>query len=124
MRIDELDPNYFTGYLPGEKLPNGARMPTDPTLKKYGLTRSEWAQLAWAGCNICGHVPPSGTMHVDHQHVRGFKKLDPMVRRLHVRGVLCWTCNSVILRRGISPTKLRLAADYLERYERWKENYK
>lgn len=59
----------------------------------------------------------SGILHVDHSHVRGWKKLPPEERRKYVRGLTCFVDNSVFLRRGATPERLRSAAAYLERYE-------
>jgi hypothetical protein len=73
--------------------------------------------MAWNGCQACGNLPkPGRSLHVDHEHVRGYKTMSPEDKRKYVRGVLCWTCNSVILRRGVTAAKLRSAADYLDLY--------
>ncbi len=96
-----------------------ARVPTRATLRKYGLTLGAWCEILsrqHGGCGVCGKVPPSGTLHIEHEHVRGFWKL-PFDQRAHsVRGLACWFCNGTLLRRGVTPEKLRAAADYLERY--------
>jgi hypothetical protein len=97
-----------------------ARVPTQPTLKKYGLTADEWQSILdsqGGGCGVCGNVPPSGTLHIDHDHVKGWKSMSGTERRQYVRGIICWFDNNVLLRRGASPSRLRAAADYLERYE-------
>lgn len=100
-----------------------ARQPTRATLRRYGLTVEDWRAImeaqGWA-CGVCKKVPPSGTLHIDHSHARGFKALPPEEKRHHVRGVVCFTDNSVFLRRGATPERLRAAADYLEAYERRK----
>ena len=96
------------------------RIPTRPTLRRYGLTEGEWAEILGrqgGACGVCGKVPASNTLHIDHDHVRGFKKMKPDEKRRFVRGLACWMCNSVWLRRGATPERLRSAADYLERYE-------
>ena len=97
-----------------------ARVPSKQTLKKYGLTEDEWRAILntqGGGCGVCGNVPDSGTLHIDHDHVKGWKSLAPNERRQYVRGIICWYDNSVLLRRGVSVRRLRAAADYLERYE-------
>ena len=97
-----------------------ARVPTKQTLKKYGLTEDEWRAILdrqGGGCGVCGNVPPSGTLHIDHHHVKGWKAMAGNERRYYVRGLLCWFDNGVLLRRGASPARLRAAAEYLERYE-------
>ena len=104
----------------------GVRVPVASTFRRYGLTRPEWeAMLAGQGhtCGVCSTVPRSGTLHIDHEHVRGWKKMPAEERRQYVRGLCCWQCNAVWLRRGATPQRLRAAADYLEAYlARRKEN--
>ena len=100
-----------------------ARQPTAATLRRYGLSVDEWRAMLVAqgnGCGVCGKVPASGTLHIDHSHQRGWKRMPPSERKQWVRGLCDFTCNSVWLRRGATPEKLRAAADYLERFERRK----
>lgn len=95
------------------------RVPAPSTLRRYGLTRVEWeAILAEQGgvCGVCRKVPASGTLHIDHDHARGWRKLKPEERRRYVRGLTCFIDNAVFLRRGATPERLRAAADYLEKY--------
>ena len=95
------------------------RTPSRTTLRKYGLTEDEWASIADAQgrvCFVCGKVPNSGILHIDHEHARGWKKMEPEDRKRYVRGLLCWFCNSVMVRKGATPEKLRRAAEYLEKY--------
>ena len=97
-----------------------ARQPAARTLARYGLSLAEWKRILkrqGGGCGVCGTVPPSGTLHIDHEHVRGWRKMAAQERRKFVRGLVCWFDNGVLLRRGASPERLRAAADYLERYE-------
>lgn len=104
---------------------NGVRIPTLRTLARYGLSMKDYERIMrrqkWA-CAVCGNVPPSGILHIDHEHIRGWKRMSPDQRKKFVRGVCCWFCNSVILRRGATPTKLRNAAKYLERYEKGRDS--
>ncbi|MCG3771280.1 MAG: hypothetical protein JW384_02463 [Nitrosomonadaceae bacterium] len=95
------------------------RVPSKPTLNRYGLSLEEWRVISdrqGGTCGVCGTVPPSGTLHIDHEHVRGWRSMKPIARRKYVRGLLCWFCNSVLLRRGASPERLRSAANYLDVY--------
>lgn len=79
--------------------------------KKYGITPDDFDQMfeKQAGlCQICGTDRPGGrwnTFCVDHCHKTG-----------KVRGLLCKDCNTGIGQMGDSPSRLRLAADYLEKY--------
>lgn len=95
------------------------RVPVRSTLRRYGLSLEEWRALLArqsGACGVCGKVPKSGTLHIDHEHVRGWAKMAPAQRRGYVRGLACWQCNSVWLRRGATPERLRNAANYLEQY--------
>lgn len=69
---------------------------------------------------MCGKLPPSQILHIEHEHVRGWKRMPPEQRKMYVRGLACYACNSVLLRKGNTPEKLRNAAKYLEAYERKK----
>lgn len=93
--------------------------PSATTLRKYGLTEVEWlAILMRQGgvCAVCQKVP-NGRFCVDHAHVRGWKKLPPEKRRLHVRGLLCWFCNQHYVGRAITIDKSRNVTSYLIAYE-------
>ena len=95
--------------------------PTPPTLRKYGLTLDDWRAILASQdgkCGACGKVPRTKRYNIDHEHVRGFKTMDPVVKATYVRGLLCWTCNSFRLARGSTVENLRGAADYLERYQK------
>lgn len=98
--------------------------PTEPTLRKYGMTAAEWRQrLADQGgvCPICEKTPPSGRLVIDHEHVRGWKGMPPEQRRLYVRGLLCWTCNHYALARGMTVRRAANVARYLETYQARRE---
>lgn len=100
-------------------LPISPRLPSPQTTKRYGLTLDEWVAIldAQGGvCAVCKRMPASGRLNVDHEHVRGWKQMPPQRRKQYVRGLLCYVCNNVFLRRGATPERLRNAADYLEKY--------
>lgn len=96
------------------------RYPTDATLKKYGLSAFEYAQMFYGQqgkCAICKN-PLKGRTNIDHQHgIRGWKKLPPEKRKTYVRGILCWTCNHLIVGRGVTSERLWEAHNYLRLYE-------
>lgn len=78
---------------------------------RYGLTTAGYAaMLADQGgcCAICGAAPDGNTRYaklgVDHDHATG-----------KVRGLLCDQCNRGIGAFKDDPTRLRAAAQYLER---------
>lgn len=100
--------------------PNGLLVPTLPTLKKYGGTEELWYEVAARQgfvCGACGKLPTTFRLVIDHEHVRGWKKMAPADRWQYVRGLLCWTCNGFRLARGATVANLRGAAEYLEAYE-------
>lgn len=80
------------------------------TLKtKYGLTQEQWDALFAAQgfcCAICKATEPRGKRgwHTDHCHTNG-----------HVRGILCLGCNSALGYMQDDPTRLRAAADFLDK---------
>lgn len=91
--------------------------PSKATLDKYGLSAAEWSAILarqFGACAICGNVPPSGRLVVDHDHVRGWKRLPPEKRKLHVRGLLCWLpCNRYYVGRSITLIKAEAVVRYL-----------
>lgn len=94
------------------------KIPTKTTLRKYGLSQFEWIRLyqhKQGRCWVCYKEPTR--LVIDHQHVKGWKKMDPSERKLYVRGLLCWTCNFYFLRRGMSRNVANSISEYLEFYE-------
>jgi hypothetical protein len=82
---------------------------------KYGLTIQDYdRQLSLQGgiCAICGHPPKVRSLSVDHDHVTG-----------RIRGLLCWSCNRILLPRGMSVEWLRHALIYAERPPFFEERY-
>ena len=97
------------------------RVPTKATLRKYGLTESEWlAILKRQGnvCAICKRMPKSGRWVTDHHHVPKFKKRPPEQRKTFVRGIVCPFCNSHCIGRFMTLAKARNIVVYLEAYQR------
>lgn len=96
------------------------KAPSPTTLRRYGLSLEEWNEIADRQnrvCAVCHKLPGKrGILNIDHHHVRGWAKMEPEQRKRYVRGLLCYTDNSVFLRKGASPERLRSAAEYLERY--------
>lgn len=98
--------------------PNGLLMPKPETLRKYGLGPSSWFALAKSQgfvCAICGKLPSSCRLVIDHHHVTGWKQMPPEQKALWVRGLLCWVDNEKTVGRGMTPERLRAGAAYLER---------
>ena len=99
---------------------HGIIIPAEATLKRYGLSRYDWIVIMnrqnWV-CAICHQKPGKGRLAIDHEHVKGWKKMKPDQRKLYVRGLCCWFDNHYRLARGATVENLRSAADYLESYE-------
>lgn len=94
-------------------------VPSKATLSKYGLSVEEWQSIAdkqQGTCAVCKKEPTTGRLCIDHEHVKGWKKMPPDQRKLYVRGLLCWVCNHYYLGRGISIEKSRNVTTYLESY--------
>ena len=94
--------------------------PLDSTLNKYGLTRTDFKMMLQAQgsiCPICEKVPTSGKWHIDHEHVKNWKKMPAEKRKLYVRGILCFFCNRFYMAKAMTKTKARNIVTYLEDYE-------
>jgi hypothetical protein len=76
-------------------------------MRAYGITAEDYAAM-WARqggvCALCGGDNERRALSVDHDHQGG-----------NVRGLLCDKCNLMLGYASDSPSRLRRAADYLER---------
>jgi hypothetical protein len=96
------------------------KLPSRVTLKKYGISESEWVSMYVSQdgcCAICGQHPSTDRLNIDHNHVKNWKNLDPSERKMHIRQLLCYICNHRILTRGVTSDRLRKAADYLDKWK-------
>jgi hypothetical protein len=96
------------------------RVPTTATLKKYGLNLKEWEDIALRQnfcCYVCEKLTTTGRLCIDHEHVKGWKKMPPDQRKRYVRGLLCWVCNTTFLGRGINIKKSMNVTRYLTEYD-------
>ena len=94
-------------------------IPSTKTLNKYGLNIGSWFWIATGQglvCGVCGKLPKSGRLNVDHDHVKGYKKLPPHQKRKHIRGLLCYVCNKFFAMRGMTEEKARRLVKYLASY--------
>lgn len=110
-------PDWYEPY--GHPWSKPVLVPSPATLAKYGLSRDEWTEIfkrQHGGCGVCGNVPESGRLVIDHEHVRGWKVMPPEQRKLYVRGLTCWYCNHAYLGRGINIDKAQGVVDYLTAY--------
>jgi hypothetical protein len=115
----------YVRTLSGKRLDVPVVVPLARTMARYGLVYSEWYALLKAQggvCPICGTVPSSGRLVIDHEHVPGWKKMPPRERARHVRGLLCTTDNHFVLTKYGTPSKFRNAADYLEAHEKRRDD--
>jgi hypothetical protein len=100
--------------------PTDIKAPTPATLAKYGLTADEWwAIMERQGyrCPIMNQPSGTGRYVIDHEHVRGWKKMPPEQRKQHVRGIVSWFANHAYLGRGISVERALRVALFLAKYE-------
>lgn len=67
-------------------------------------------------CFVCHQLPKSGRLHIDHEHVKKWKKLPPDQRKRYVRGLLCFRCNVSFVGRGVTVERARNVVSYLENY--------
>ena len=97
----------------------GSKIPSEAILKKYGLTEEAWKSI-WDrqsnACPICRKVPTTGRTYVDHEHVKGWKKMDDITRSSYVRGILCYVCNRFYLAKGMTRQKAENIKRYLISY--------
>jgi hypothetical protein len=97
------------------------KIPTQNTLKKYGLTEVEWLAIldSQGGvCPICQKVPMTGRLVTDHLHIKGWKKMPPEMRKKYVRGLLCHFDNHYTLARSVTVDKAKRLVQYLENFEK------
>lgn len=102
----------------------GVRIPAPATLEKYGLSMAAWKRMLkrqGGVCGVCGRVPESQRLVIDHDHVPRWKYMPPEKRVLYVRGTCCNTCNHYVLTRYADAKKHEQAALYLRRYGRRKK---
>jgi len=94
--------------------------PSAATLKKYGLSEPEWRAFldAQGGvCAVCKQEPKKGRLCIDHFHAKKWKKMPPDQRKLWVRGLLCWRCNTTFVGRGVTVERSQAVTMYLETFE-------
>lgn len=95
--------------------------PRDRHLRKaYGITEKDYQEMLkrqGGVCFICGNPRKTRSLAVDHEHVKGYKKMPPEEKRKYVRGLLCFTCNWIMCSRGVSLAKAKKLVEYLTNYE-------
>jgi hypothetical protein len=110
-RVEQLD---------AEAARRGIKVPSQATLKKYGLSAEDWLTIleeqSWV-CPIMGTVPSTGRFVIDHEHVVGWSGMPPEERKKYVRGIVSWYANHAYLGRGISVERAANVLQFLTRYE-------
>lgn len=94
--------------------------PSPATLKKYGLSLEEWQVILDRQngvCAVCKLEPTKGRLCIDHFHVKKWKKMPPEQRKLYVRGLLCFRCNTTFVGRGITVERSMATTNYLIQFE-------
>jgi len=94
------------------------KYPTEATLKKYGFERMDYRMAFEAQNGVCAVCKNKKdyALFIDHEHVRGWKKMPPEKRKTFVRGLLCNDCNRYVLHKKVTLEKARNAVRYLENY--------
>lgn len=97
------------------------QVPKPQTLKKYGLTEQDFMELFHKQGGICPICErPLSKPRIDHDHVKGWKKMPDEVRKKFVRGLLCFFCNKYYVGRSITIKRAKNVVTYLQRYEKRK----
>lgn len=65
---------------------------------------------------MCKQKPKKGRLCIDHEHVKNWKKMDPCHRKLFVRGLLCFRCNTTFVGRGVTIERSQQVVMYLQAY--------
>jgi hypothetical protein len=94
--------------------------PTQKTLQKYGLTEQDW-KIRWLlqgeKCPVCKRSGDNILFVIDHEHVKGWKKMPPEKRRKFIRGIICTYCNQRRVGRGITTETAYNSYLYLKEYD-------
>ena len=88
--------------------------------RSYGITEAEYNSMLKKQkgvCALCGSPPKAVSLHVDHEHVKGYKKLSQAEKKQYVRGILCYRCNKFKVGR-LDLEWARKILEYLETHGR------
>src|SRR5438046_2851613 len=89
-------------------------------LRTYGITWAEYNEMLALQnglCAICGNPPKINRLAVDHEHIKGYKKLLPAEKKKFIRGLLCMICNYRYVCRGMNLAMAEKVVKYLSEYE-------
>jgi len=97
------------------------RPPAPATLKKYGLSRELWytvLDIQDGLCPVCGEpFTEERRPVIDHEHVKGYKKMSAEKRATFVRGLLHSYCNFRMIPKGMTTEKAYNVYTYLSEYD-------
>jgi len=96
------------------------KQPAAGTLDKYGFSSDDfWALWKAQGeaCGVC-HEDVHPRYVIDHEHVAGWKNMEPDRRKLYVRGIVGIAENHWLLTRYMNAARAKLVASYLVKYEK------
>lgn len=105
-------------FIEGRRI--NIREPSLATLKRYGLSLTEWKDIITRQgyrCPICKR-PLEKTTNIEHLHVKNWKKYPANIRKLYVRGVTDWLCNHYYLGKGITLERAKNVVEYLDAFEK------
>ncbi len=92
------------------------KMPSKRTLAKYGQSAISFIQrynIQGGACKICKRSFNEVRCFIDHEHVKGYSKMDADRRSSYVRGLLCFTCNRYRVAKNTRDTARKVML-YLE----------
>lgn len=87
------------------------------------MSEAEWSEIVdrqLGLCAVCALPLAGGRTCIDHEHVRGWKRLRPQYRKRYVRGVLHSFCNSHVVGRFVTLAKALRVVRYLQEHEKRK----
>ena len=93
--------------------------PTKGTLRKYGMTAADWLRIAqrqYYICPVCREPFGVRKLVIDHAHAHGFRKMKPIDKQRHVRGILHSFCNRYV-RGWLTLKRATAIVDYLQAHE-------
>lgn len=101
--------------------PSQLKVPSPATLKKYGLTAESWYAMGdlqeWK-CPVCGgEFTQERRPVIDHEHLRGYKKMSADKKAKAVRGLLHNWCNHRLVAKGMTVERAYGIYLYLSDYQ-------
>lgn len=106
--------------------PSQLKPPSKATLRKYGLSQEMWytmLDLQEGCCPVCSQpFTQERRPVIDHEHLRGYKKMSADKKAKAVRGLLHNWCNHRLVAKGMTAERAYGIYLYLSDYEMRKTN--